>query len=141
VIDFGVKYKGYCSDITRTIYLGRPKKAEKKIYNLVLSSQLKAIEKIKENILCSEADKQARKVLGKYKKIFIHGLGHGIGIEPHELPNLSTKSTDKFKQKMVFTIEPGIYSSHKFGIRIEDDILLDKNIKILTKTNKNLITI
>ncbi|MBW2977261.1 Xaa-Pro peptidase family protein [Candidatus Woesearchaeota archaeon] len=141
VIDFGVKYKGYCSDITRTIYIGKPKKSEKDIYNLVLNSQLKAIEKIKENASCSEIDKQARNVLNKHKKLFIHGLGHGIGIQPHEYPTLSPKSKDKLKQNMVFTVEPGIYFPYKFGIRIEDDVLLGKNVKILTRTNKNLIIV
>jgi len=141
IIDFGVKYKGYCSDITRTIYIGKPKKSEKELYNLVLNSQLKAIKKLKQNVSCSEIDKQARTELGKYKKFFIHGLGHGIGIEPHESPTLSSKSTDRLKQNMVFTVEPGIYLPHKLGIRIEDVILLGKKVKILTRTTKNLITI
>jgi len=141
VIDFGVKYKGYCSDITRTIYIGKPNKNEKKIYNCVLNSQLKSIEKIKEGISCSEIDKKARSELGKYKKIFIHGLGHGIGIQPHESPTLSPKSKDKLKQNMVFTIEPGIYMPHKYGIRIEDDILLKEKTKVLTTANKNLVII
>jgi len=139
VIDFGVKYKNYCSDTTRTIYIGKPKKAEREVYDLVLNSQLNVIEKIKENISCSIVDKQARDSLGKYKKYFIHGLGHGIGIEPHESPTLSLKSTDKLKQNMVFTAEPGIYLPGKFGIRIEDDVLLLKKPKILTRTTKNLI--
>jgi Xaa-Pro dipeptidase len=139
VIDFGVKYKGYCSDITRTIYLGSPKKEEKEIYNILLNSQKKAIEKIGEGISCSEIDKEARDALGKHKKFFIHGLGHGIGIEPHESPTLSSKSKDKLSLGNVFTVEPGVYMPYKMGIRIEDDILLSKKIKILTKTRKTLI--
>lgn len=141
IIDFGVKYKGYCSDITRTIYIGKPKKSEIELYNLLLRSQLAAIDKIKENVSCSIIDKQARETLGKYKKLFIHGLGHGVGIEAHELPNISYRSKDKLSKNMVFTVEPGIYFPHRFGIRIEDDVLTAKKTKILTKTNKDLIII
>ncbi len=140
IIDFGVRHKGYCSDITRTVYIGRPKKKEIEMYDLLLSIQNSIIKDIKEGIECSKLVKTVKKRFGKYKNHFIHGLGHGLGIEVHELPNLKEESKDLLKGGMVFTIEPGIYFPKRFGIRIEDDILLDKNNKeSLTKTTKNLI--
>ncbi|MBI2667271.1 aminopeptidase P family protein [Candidatus Woesearchaeota archaeon] len=138
VLDFGVKYKNYCSDLTRTLYVGKPTKKEIEDYNLLLDSQLKAINMIKINNKVAEVDKIIRNDLGKK---FLHSLGHGIGLRIHEAPSISYKSEETFKENMVFTIEPGIYDN-KYGIRIEDDILLNKNnIKILTKTTKELIRI
>lgn len=138
VLDFGVKYKNYCSDLTRTLYVGNPTKKEIEDYNLVLDSQLKAISMIKIDKKVAEVDKIIRNSLGKR---FLHSLGHGIGLRIHEAPSISYKSEETFKENMVFTIEPGIYDN-KYGIRIEDDILLNKNnIKILTKTKKELIRI
>ena len=135
VIDLGVKYKNYCSDITRTIYIGKPNKKEIMIYNEVLKVNEDSISsKINS---CSLLYKKARKKLGEY---FIHGLGHGIGIEIHELPNLKETSRDKLKENMIYTIEPGYYKG-KIGIRIEDSVLFTKNkIEILTKVKKELIT-
>ena len=138
VVDFGVKYKGYCSDITRTIYVGKPSEKEKKIYNLLLTIQKKTINEIKNNKKCSELYNYAITSLGKYKNNFIHGLGHGVGIEIHELPNLSLNSKDRIKSNMVFTIEPGIYFPKRFGIRIEDTVLFKDTSVVLTKTPKDL---
>jgi len=81
------------------------------------------------------------KNLGKYSKYFIHGLGHGVGVEIHELPNLTLNSKDKIMENMVFTIEPGIYLPRKLGIRIEDSVLMRKNIDVLTKVPKDLLII
>ena len=142
VIDFGIKYKGYCSDTTRTVYIGKPDKKEKYIYNLLLKTQKSAIKQIRTGAKCSGIVKYVIKSLSRYNKYMTHGLGHGFGINIHELPNLKEKSNDIFKENMVFTIEPGVYFKNKFGIRIEDDILLaKKGPEILTKTNKELITI
>jgi Xaa-Pro aminopeptidase len=142
VIDYGVKYKGYCSDITRTVYIGKPKKSEINAYNNLLSIQEETIKKLKEGIKTKDIDTFVRNKLGKQKKYFIHSLGHGIGVEIHELPNLSPLSKDIIKQGMIFTIEPGIYLPKKFGIRIEDDILMtNKGPIVLTKVNKKLIRI
>jgi len=135
VIDLGVRYQNYCSDITRTIYIGKPKKEEIEDYNKVLNLQLKLIKS--KELSAIKLHNAAKRTLGKY---FIHFLGHGIGIEIHELPGLSPKSKTKLKNNMVFTIEPGLYK--KYGIRIEDDILIKNNKKIpLTKTRKDLIVI
>ena len=133
IMDLGVKHKNYCSDITRTVYLGKPSKKEKDDYNKVLKLQEELIKS--KELDAKKLDSKARKILGKN---FIHGLGHGIGIEIHEKPFLNQKTKDKLKNNMVFTIEPGLYK--KQGIRIEDDILIKNNKKIqLTKTKKNLI--
>ena len=141
VVDFGVKYKGYCSDITRTIYVGKISRKEQEIYNMLLSIQKNAINQIKNNKKCSELYDFVNKSLGKYKKKFIHGLGHGVGVEIHELPNLTLNSKDKIKNNMVFTIEPGIYFPKRFGIRIEDTVLFKDKPIVLTKTSKDLLII
>ena len=141
VIDFGVKYKGYCSDITRTIYIGNPSKKEKEIYNFLLDMQKGAINQIKYNKKCSALYDFANQKLGKYKKYFTHGLGQGVGVEIHELPNLTLNSKDRIKDNMVFTIEPGIYFPKRFGIRIEDTVMFRDKTIILTKTEKDLIII
>ena len=93
---------------------------------------------LKENVLISKPYEFAKKELGK---AFSHGLGHGIGVEIHELPNLGPYSKEKLRKNMIFTIEPGIYYEGKYGIRIEDDVLFDGKVKVLTKTNKKLITV
>ena len=139
VIDFGVKYKGYCSDMTRTIYAGNLSKKEKEIYNFLLAVQKDAINQVEENGKCHELYNFVNQKLGKYKKYFTHGLGHGVGVEIHELPNLTLNSKDRIRNNMVFTIEPGIYIQKKFGIRIEDTVLFRDKAVILTKTVKDLI--
>ncbi len=141
VIDFGVKYKGYCSDITRTIYIGKPNKKEKEIYNFLLSVQKNTVNQIKYNKKCSELYDFVIKNLGKYKNNFTHGLGHGVGVEIHEPPNLTLNSKDRIKNNMVFTIEPGMYFPNRFGIRIEDTVLFKNKTILLTKTSKDLLII
>lgn len=134
IVDFGVKYKGYCSDITRTFYKGRPSKSEKERYDLVLSCQEQAIKRISayqsDPVEGREVYLLARKSLGKYKTLFTHGLGHGFGIEIHEYPSLGKLKGHVLKEGMVLTVEPGIYAS--FGIRIEDDLYLGKKVEVLT---------
>lgn len=139
VMDFGVKYKGYCSDITRTIYFGKPSPKEKETYDFLLNIQNDAVSKIRDNIKCSELYDFVIKRLGKLQKNFTHGLGHGVGVEIHELPNLTLNSKDRINDNMVFTIEPGIYFPKKFGIRIEDTVLFKRKTTVLTKTTKDLL--
>ena len=141
VIDFGVKYRGYCSDITRTVYLGKPNQKEKGIYNLLLKIQKETINENKNNEKCSEIYDFVSKRLGKYKKNFTHGLGHGVGVEIHELPNLTLNSKDRIRDNMVFTIEPGIYLPKRFGIRIEDTLLFKNKPIVLTRTSKDLLIV
>ncbi len=139
VIDFGVKYKGYCSDITRTIYVGKPSQKEIEIYSLLLKIQEDSIEIVKNNIKCSEIYDFVCNKLGKYRNNFTHGLGHGVGVEIHEMPNLTLNSKDKIKNNTVFTIEPGVYFPNKFGIRIEDTVLFKGKVEVLTRTEKDLL--
>lgn len=144
-IDMGVKYNGFCSDMTRTIWIGKkPEEEFIKIYQIVLDAQNKAIESIKIGIEAKEVDGVARKYIEDkgYGKFFGHGLGHGIGIEVHEPPALSPLSKDKIEEGMVFTIEPGVYLPGRFGVRIEDMVYIKNGEKfIITKTTKNLIRI
>jgi len=138
VIDFGIRYRNYCTDTTRTIYLGKPSKKEVEIYNFLLSIQRNVIKEIKLGKKCSELFIYVKKGLGEYSRYFTHGLGHGFGVKIHEFPDLTEKSKHKVKENSIFTIEPGIYLKN-FGIRIEDDVLVTKDkVEILTKVGKVL---
>lgn len=126
VIDFGIYYKGYCSDMTRTLAMGYAGSREKKLYSLVLKAQQEAVQGIEEGMSGEEADNLARKVLAEagYGDNFGHGLGHGIGLEVHEEPRLAPKIKSTLQRGMVFSVEPGIYLTGWGGIRIEDMALL-----------------
>lgn len=141
VMDFGLKCNGFCSDMTRTVYIGKASIKEREIYSKVLSIQKSAVKKSKPGAECFDIDCFVRKRLGKLRKNFLHSLGHGVGKKIHELPNLSPKTCDILKKGDIITIEPGIYEKGKFGIRIEDTILVKKNPEVLTKSAKRLIEI
>lgn len=141
VIDFGVKYKGYCSDMTRTLHIGKASAKEKKIYNKLLSIQRTSIKKARPGADCFEIDYFARKKMGSLRQYFAHSLGHGLGKKIHEKPNLGPRSAEKLKAGDIITIEPGIYLKKKLGIRIEDTVLTGKKPVALTKTTKKLIEI
>lgn len=139
VIDFGIKVNGYCSDMTRTLFLGKPTKNQIKIYNKVLNVQKKCIEMFRKNKKINIVGGFAKKELGKE---FIHSLGHGIGLKIHESPKISFKTKKYLQNNVCFTIEPGIYRKGKFGIRIEDSLVKKNNkIKVLTPLTKKLIII
>ena len=141
IIDFGVKYHGYCSDMTRTIYFGTPNKKDTALYETVLEANNGCIEYSQAGKRCSEIDAHCKKILGKNSKYFIHGLGHGIGVEIHEGPTLNKHSKDILEDGMVFTIEPGVYIPRYGGVRIEDDVLVSQDGKeVLTKTTKRLLS-
>lgn len=129
LIDMGVRYNGYCSDMTRMIFTNKPTKEQKYIYELVLKAQENAIKKLCAGISGKKADDFARDIIKRagYGKQFSHSLGHGVGLDIHELPNLSQKYKEKIPEGCVVTIEPGIYLPGKFGIRIEDMVLVRKN--------------
>ena len=136
IIDVGAKFMGYTSNITRTGYVGSPSKIYQKIYNIVVSAQSKAIKAIKPGLKGFEADSIARKVIidEGYGEYFIHGLGHGLGLEVHEPPRLSATSEDTLKNMQVITVEPGIYLPYKFGVRIEDVCLVtSQGLKVISK--------
>lgn len=136
LIDFGCVLEFYHSDMTRTIFLGKPDAEYKRVYQIVEQAQKKAISKVKEGSKARDIDKIARDYISDngYGQYYVHGTGHGIGLEIHEAPALNTKSHDVLKQGMTVTVEPGIYLPGKFGVRIEDSILVTKTgSKILTK--------
>lgn len=140
VIDFGIKYKNYNSDMTRTLYFGNPSKNEIDAYNRVLDVQLKCIDSIKVGVKFKDIDKIARDHIGNDK--LIHALGHGLGLSVHEMPNVGPKSKEKIMNGHVFTIEPGEYVKDRYGIRIEDDVcVINGKAEVLSKSQKKLITI
>ncbi|MFH1386528.1 MAG: M24 family metallopeptidase [bacterium] len=148
VVDLGVKYKGYCSDITRTFFLGKPTAKFTHLYSLVKAAQAKAIKVVKAGVYCREVDITAREHIKRacfhqchlsLKKCggdcFIHTTGHGVGRRIHQEPRISMKSRKKLAAGMVITIEPGIYVKGWGGIRIEDMVLVTKEgCKVLTGT-------
>lgn len=139
VVDFGVKYKGYCSDVTRTFYVGNISNKKNKIYYDLLHAQEKAISLLKSGISISELCNSIDKTL---KQKLIHAWGHGLGIEVHESPYILNSSNEILKENMVITIEPGEYVEGKYGIRIEDDILITKEgCEVLSKFTKDLICV
>ncbi len=141
VLDFGVRYMGYCSDMTRTIYKGKPSKKENDIYNNLLSIQKSAVKKAKPGIECFEIDYFVRKRLKKQREYFLHSLGHGVGKKIHQPPNLSPKTSEILKKGDIVTVEPGIYIKNNYGLRIEDTVLVKDNPEPLTKSTKRLISI
>lgn len=140
--DFGCYYKGYCSDITRTIAIGKPDQKLIDVYNTVLEANLLGIESLKNNDRAYEVDKIVRDFINDagYEGKFGHGLGHSIGIDIHENPRLRNDVYHTLQQGNVVTIEPGIYLEGLGGVRIEDDVLiLEDGIEVLTSLDKELI--
>jgi Xaa-Pro aminopeptidase len=135
LIDFGAKLAGYCSDMTRCFTVGKTSRLYNKAYEAVRQAQIAAIEKIKPGVMLKTIDKTTRDVIREHGfEPHGHGTGHGLGLEVHESPPVSPKSKGKLQAGDVITIEPGIYIPGKFGIRIEDDVLVTKtSYKILTK--------
>ena len=141
-LDFGAYYKGYCSDITRTVAVGKPSDELKEIYNTVLEAQIKGVEGIKPGMTGKEADALTRDYITEkgYGEYFGHSTGHGMGLEVHEGPGLSHKSDVILEPGMVVTVEPGIYIAGVGGTRIEDDVIITENgNKILSASTKELI--
>lgn len=120
LVDMGMKFEGYCSDMTRTFLPAKPSAEQVNVYEKVLRAQTLAIEAIQPGVSCATLDQIARDSMGKDAKFFGHSLGHGVGLDVHEAPNLSSRSTDTLKIGMVVTVEPGIYLDGHFGVRIED---------------------
>ena len=143
ILDYGVILAGYCSDMTRTVRVGRPDRASQRLYDFVLEAQLAGIAAVRAGIETQQVDEAARSVLRKHKldKYFTHSLGHGVGIEIHEAPRLARGQTQKLETGMVVTIEPGVYIPGDGGVRIEDMVLVtETGCEVLTPTPKELIT-
>lgn len=141
-MDFGAVYRGYRSDMTRTVAVGRVSEEQRKVYNTVLLAQNAAFKSIKANVACRKVDKAARDLINNagFEGCFGHGLGHSVGLEIHEAPACNTRDETLLKTDMIMTVEPGIYLENRFGVRIEDMVAVTENGYInLTNSPKELI--
>ena len=141
-MDFGCIYKGYCSDMTRTVVMGEASPKQIEIYNTVLAAQLEGLNAIKAGIVAKDADFAARRIIDEagYGSYFGHSLGHGVGLMIHEQPNLSPRSETVLMPNMIVTCEPGIYIPEFGGVRIEDMVVVKENgCENLTSSTKELI--
>ncbi len=144
VVDSGVILRGYCSDMTRTVHVGRVNQQERQWYKSVLEAQLAGIAAVKPGKTAAEVDQAARQVLRKAKldRFFTHSTGHGVGLEIHEPPRLGKEQGDRLEPGMVITIEPGIYLPGEGGIRIEDMVVVTATgCQVLTPVSKELIEV
>ncbi|MFN7994600.1 MAG: Xaa-Pro peptidase family protein [Bryobacteraceae bacterium] len=139
LIDMGAFHNGYASDMTRVVFVGSPAAREKGVYRAVLEAQLAAIDAVRPGVTTAYVDRQARRVLSRYKldKAFVHSTGHGLGLEIHELPRIGRKDKTVLQAGMAITIEPGAYLEGFGGVRIEDTVAVTKNgCEVLTPTSK-----
>ncbi|HLX85178.1 MAG TPA: Xaa-Pro peptidase family protein [Terriglobales bacterium] len=144
VCDFGVILAGYCSDRTRTVHVGQPSKQARELYDAVLEAQLAAIAAVGPGVSAGEVDAAARNVLRKRKlaRYFTHSTGHGLGLEIHESPRVAAGQSQKLEPGMVITIEPGAYVPGKWGVRIEDVVVVTPSgCEVLSPTDKELVTL
>lgn len=141
-LDFGCKYLGYCSDMTRTVVVGKASDKQKEIYNTVLAAQKAALDTIRAGELANAVDDAARSIIidAGYGKNFGHGLGHSLGLKVHESPSCSPKSADVLTENMLMTVEPGIYIEDFGGVRIEDLVLVTKGGHENLTTSKKELT-
>ncbi|WP_026475860.1 M24 family metallopeptidase [Alkaliphilus transvaalensis] len=141
-LDFGCIYNGYCSDMTRSFFMGKATDKQKEIYNTVLEAQETSLKAVKPGVKGIELDKIARDIITEkgYGQNFGHGLGHGVGIEVHELPHVNVRGTVPMEPGMVITIEPGVYIPDFGGVRIEDLVIVTEDgYQVLSKSTKELI--
>lgn len=141
-MDFGCVVDGYCSDMTRTVGIGRISEEQKEIYDLVLRAQKNCLANLKAGVTWQGGDRFARDIIedAGYGQYFGHGTGHGVGLEIHEAPTMSPRGQGVFQENMTVTVEPGIYLPKKFGVRIEDlAIITSSGIINKVKSNKELI--
>jgi Xaa-Pro aminopeptidase len=141
-MDFGVILHGYCSDMTRTVHLGKPKANERSAYEAVLEAQEAGVAAVAPRASCGEVDEASRGVLRRagLAEAFTHSTGHGVGLEIHEPPRIGSGETTRLAPGMVITIEPGIYLPGRFGIRIEDTVAVTQTgVQVITPAPKALI--
>ena len=142
-VDLTLRYRGYVSDATRTFGLGSISKEAKTVYEIVKESQKAGLKAVRPQKNCAMVDDTCRKIIEEYNygPHFIHSTGHGIGLDVHENPNISAKSKEKLKKDMAITVEPGIYIPKKFGVRIEDSLIVKERAAVMHKFTKDLIVI
>jgi Xaa-Pro aminopeptidase len=144
VCDFGVILSGYCSDMTRTVYVGCPSSREKDMYEAVREAQQAAVDAVRPGMSVGEVDRAARNVLKKkgLARYFTHSTGHGVGLEIHEAPRVAAGQDEILQPGMVITVEPGVYVTGEGGVRIEDMVVVtERGREVLTPTSKELIEI
>jgi Xaa-Pro aminopeptidase len=144
VCDFGVILSGYCSDMTRTVYVGRPSAEARGVYQAVKQAQQAAVDAVRPGMSVGEVDRVTRKSLQKsgLAKYFTHSTGHGVGLEIHEAPRVGAGQTEILQPGMVITIEPGVYVPGKWGVRIEDMVVVtESGCEVLTPTSKEFVAI
>lgn len=141
-MDYGASFGGYCSDMTRTVALEYITEEQNFVYNTVLKAQKSALESIKVGKICKDIDAVARDLINNagFENCFGHGLGHSVGLEIHENPSFNTRDESVLKEGMLITVEPGIYLEDRFGVRIEDMVIItETGFENITKSPKNLI--
>lgn len=144
VLDLGCRYKGYCSDISRTVFVGEPTEEQKKIYSIVVEANCEAEKFARKGVKAEEVDMTARNIIKKagYGEFFLNRTGHGIGMAVHEAPYIKEGNTQVLEDGMAFSVEPGIYLPGKFGMRVENIVLInDGKGEVLNKFTKELIII
>ena len=141
VVDLTLRHAGYIADATRTFAVGSATSEMKKVYEIVLQAQNKGLKAAKAGSTCGDVDAACRQYIADngYEKLFIHSTGHGIGLDVHEPPWIRMKNAEELKKDMAITVEPGIYIENKFGVRIEDSIIVTSNgPRVLNKFTKEL---
>lgn len=142
VVDLTLRHRGYISDATRTFALGSATKEMKQVYGIVQESQKTGLDAAKAGVTCGQVDAACRNLIREqgYEKYFIHSTGHGIGLDVHEPPWLRMKNEEALRENMAVTVEPGIYLENKFGVRIEDSIIVTGGRpKVLNRYTKDLV--
>jgi len=140
VVDFGVKYNGYCSDTTRTLIVGEASALKKGIFNVVKCAQEEVFKHARPGMSCGDVDKLAREYIEKagWGNYYIHGTGHGVGLDVHEAPTVGKRQERLIEVGMVFTVEPGIYHPETGGVRIEDMVVMrEGGVEILTSLSRD----
>jgi Xaa-Pro aminopeptidase len=144
LFDFGVILAGYCSDMTRTVCVGRPRAEARRLYQAVLEAQLAAIAAVRPGVAVGEVDRAARSVLrgAGLARYFTHSTGHGVGLDIHEAPRVAAGQQERLQPGMVITVEPGVYLAKRGGVRIEDMVVVTgSGCEVLTSTSKELIVL
>jgi Xaa-Pro aminopeptidase len=142
ILDFGVILHGYCSDMTRTVYVGKISASDRKMYSAVRDAQQAAVDAVRAGVACGEVDRAARNALRRagWARYFTHSTGHGVGLEIHEPPRLGRGQAQELRPRMIVTIEPGVYLPGRGGVRIEDMVLVSTDgCEVLTPAPKDLI--